>query len=60
MVAIFTYNIPVSEKGFSDAACPLITLSDYDILVRKALETNYINEEDLKVLRDFKQALANK
>jgi len=60
MVAIFTYNLPIAEKGFSDATCPLVTLSDYDILVRKALETHYISDNDLKVLQDFKQLLANK
>jgi orotate phosphoribosyltransferase len=60
MVAIFTYNLPRAEKGFSDANCLLVTLSDYDILVKKALENNYISEEDLTVLRDFKQALASK
>jgi orotate phosphoribosyltransferase len=60
MVAIFTYNLPMAAKGFSDADCLLVTLSDYDILVKKALETNYITEEDLKVLQEFKQILANK
>ena len=60
MVAIFTYNLPIAEKGFSDADCLLVTLSDYDILVKKALEINYISEEDLIVLQDFKQMLANK
>ena len=60
MVAIFTYNLPIAEKGFSDANCLLVTLSDYDILVKKALEINYISEEDLIVLSDFKQTLANK
>ena len=58
MVAIFTYNLPIAEKGFSDANCLLVTLSDYDILVRKALEIKYITEEDLVVLREFKQTLA--
>jgi orotate phosphoribosyltransferase len=60
MVAIFTYNLPRAEKGFSDANCLLVTLSDYDILVKKALEIKYISEEDLVVLRDFKQTLGNK
>ena len=60
MVAIFTYNLPIAEKGFSDANCLLVTLSDYDILVKKALEINYITEEDLKVLQEFKKVLANK
>jgi orotate phosphoribosyltransferase len=58
MVAIFTYNLPVSENSFRDSACTLITLTDYDILVKKALEINYITEEDLKVLHDFKLALS--
>jgi len=60
MVAIFTYNLPVAEKGFSDSDCILVTLSDYDILVKKALEINYISGEDLKVLKEFKLMLANK
>jgi orotate phosphoribosyltransferase len=60
MVAIFTYNLPIAEKGFLDSNCLLVTLSDYDILVKRALEINYITEEDLKVLREFKQVLANK
>ena len=60
MVAIFTYNLPKAEKGFADANCLLVTLSDYDILVQKALETRYITEEDLRVLHEFKQTLANK
>ena len=60
MVAIFTYNLPRAERGFADANCLLVTLSDYDILVQKALETKYITEEDLKVLHEFKQTLANK
>jgi orotate phosphoribosyltransferase len=60
MVAIFTYNLPIAEKGFSDSDCMLVTLSDYDILVKRALEIKYITEDDLKVLQEFKQVLANK
>jgi orotate phosphoribosyltransferase len=58
MVAIFTYNLPVAIEGFAEADCTLVTLSDYDILVQKALEINYINEEDLKVLKEFKETLS--
>jgi orotate phosphoribosyltransferase len=60
MVAIFTYNLPVSERGFTEAQCPLYTLTDYDILIEKALERKYITQEDLKVLRAFKETLANR
>jgi orotate phosphoribosyltransferase len=58
MVAIFTYNLPVSVSRFSEAGCPLITLSDYEILIEKALQTGYINEDDLTVLKDFKTSLS--
>jgi orotate phosphoribosyltransferase len=60
MVAIFTYNLPVADRSFKESACPLITLTDYDILVNKALEIDYISEDDLVVLKEFKQMLANK
>lgn len=56
MVAIFTYNLPVSLQKFKEADCPLVTLSDYDILIEQALATNFVSEEDLKVLNDFKSA----
>ena len=58
MVAIFTYNLPVSISRFKESGCPLITLTDYEILIEKAYKTNYINEDDLKVLREFKTSLS--
>jgi orotate phosphoribosyltransferase len=60
MVAIFTYNIPVSEEKFQAANCPFLTLTDYDNLMEKALETGYISPGDIEMLREFKQTLANK
>ena len=58
MVAIFTYNLPVSISRFKEAGCPLITLTDYEILIEKALKTDYINEDDFRVLREFKTSLS--
>jgi len=60
MVAIFTYNLPVSKIGFKDAKCPVITLTDYDILIEQALATKYITEDDLSVLKTFKETLTKK
>ena len=60
MVAIFTYNLPVSIEGFKNANCSLITLTDYDILVEQALNINYITKDDLTVLKIFKETLAKK
>lgn len=53
MLAIFTYNLSIAEKNFTRENCPLITLTDYDHLLIKALEINYISQADLIILRDF-------
>jgi orotate phosphoribosyltransferase len=57
MVAIFTYNLFKAEKAFQEADCTLITLTDYDHLIQKALETGYIQQDDIKILQDFKKSL---
>lgn len=58
MVAIFTYNLPKAVKAFDAAACKLITLTDYETLILKAVETGYISEKDQKILKEFKEALS--
>ena len=57
MVAIFSYNLQKAEKAFKDAECMLVTLTDYDHLVMKALEIGYITDADAKILQDFKKTL---
>ncbi len=58
MIAIFTYNLSRADKAFKEAKCTLITLTDYDHLIQKALEINYISEEDLFILKEFKKSLS--
>jgi len=50
MVAIFSYDLTIAKENFEKADCKLITLSDYNFLIRKAVETNYINESDIQSL----------
>lgn len=50
MVAIFSYNLSKAVQNFEEAKCTLFTLSDYDELIRQAIESNYISEKDLKSL----------
>jgi orotate phosphoribosyltransferase len=50
MVAIFSYNLDSAKKNFADSKCRLITLSDYNSLINEALESNYINEEEMQSL----------
>ena len=59
MAAIFTYGFPIAEKRFSDAAVNIITLSNYNSMLEAALATNYIREEDLATLKEWRRDPAN-
>jgi len=55
MVAIFSYGLPIAEQNFAAANCKLITLSDYDALIGKAAEEEYISKKDEASLRDWRK-----
>lgn len=55
MVAIFTHGFPVAEKQFKDAKVPLLTLSNYDAVIKEALRINYINKVDIAVLEQWRK-----
>lgn len=54
MVAIFTYGFKVAAENFKKAKCPLITLSNYDILIQQAIQSNFVSDKDLKPLRSWR------
>ncbi|MFC2150924.1 orotate phosphoribosyltransferase [Bacteroidota bacterium] len=54
MVAIFTYGFQISEKNFEQAKITLSTLSNYEVLINSALESNYIKESDLETLKNWR------
>lgn len=55
MVAMFSYGFPVAQKAFKDADVELVTLSNYNAMLDAALSTNYIREEDLDTLREWRK-----
>lgn len=55
MAAIFTYGFDRAAQNFIDHKCPLVTLANYETLIKKALETNYITEKDLKPLEEWRK-----
>jgi orotate phosphoribosyltransferase len=55
MVASYTYGFPVAEKAFDDAGIQLVTLTDYDHVVKQALKTGYIKEQDLTMLEEWRR-----
>lgn len=59
MVAIFTYGFVTSENNFKQEDVVLHTLSDYDNLLERALETNYISNNELNVLSKWKDNPSN-
>lgn len=56
MVASHTYGFPVAEKAFADAGVKLITLTDYDSIIAKAVETDYISEADVEMLKEWRKS----
>ena len=59
MAAIFTYGFPLAIKRFKEAGVNLFTLSNYNAMLEAALETQYIREEDLETLKEWRQDPAN-
>ena len=55
VVAIFSYNLQKGFKVFEDANCEYHTISNYDYLLEAALEEDYIAEEDLVKLNEWKK-----
>lgn len=56
MAAIFTYGFPKAAESFEKANCKLVTLSDYNSLLQQACESNFIKEEDLAHLSEWREA----
>ncbi|MFP2997719.1 orotate phosphoribosyltransferase [Spongiivirga sp. MCCC 1A20706] len=55
MLAIFTYGFEVASDNFKDNNLELHTLSNYNYLLEQALNTNYINEDQLSVLSSWNE-----
>ncbi|MGY6522691.1 MAG: orotate phosphoribosyltransferase [Mongoliitalea sp.] len=55
MVAIFTYGFEVAKESFAAAEVPLICLSDYSSMLPQALANDYINDETLASLVEWRK-----
>jgi len=55
MLAIFTYGFSVSVDNFDRTNVELHTLSDYAHLIEQAVETNYIKEDQLNTLSEWRK-----
>jgi orotate phosphoribosyltransferase len=55
MLAIFTYGFSKAENAFNEADCRLDTLSNYNELVERAIDSGYIDKEELATLKKWRE-----
>lgn len=55
MVASYTYGFAVAEEAFAKAGVKLVTLTDYEHVVERALETEYIQDSDVELLHRWRK-----
>jgi orotate phosphoribosyltransferase len=59
MVAIFSYGFPQASESFSKAGLELTTLSQYDVLIKCAINNGEIRENELQKLMQWREDPAN-
>ena len=55
MVSIFTYGLEIAEENFKNKNCELVSLGDYEHLIKQALESNYIKKEEESTLMEWRK-----
>lgn len=55
MVAIFTYGFDVAAENFEKAGVKLICLSDYSSMLPQAIANNYIDQDTLASLEEWRK-----
>ncbi len=59
MVASYTYGFEVAKKAFDEAGVTLLTLTNYEAVLDVALQTGYIQENQVPVLHEWRDDPAN-
>ena len=55
IVSIFNYGFQAAADLFHHAGCPVYSLSNYETMLRIAVETGYIGEDNLDTLREWRE-----
>jgi orotate phosphoribosyltransferase len=59
MASIFTYGFDQAVSNFKQESCKLICLADYASLLEVALKEQYIHNDEMEVLRSWRQDPSN-
>ena len=54
MIAIFTYGFQVAAEAFEEAKCPVFILSDYNMMITKAISDGYVKESEAEMLSKWR------
>ena len=55
MVASYTYGFPVAEQAFKEANVKLLTLTDYEAVLKVAVNIGYVDQEDIPTLNEWRK-----
>lgn len=55
VLAIFTYGFDEAREAFKNAGCPWDALSSYPALLEEAARENYIGQEELAALQEWRK-----
>jgi orotate phosphoribosyltransferase len=55
IVAIFTYGLEKAKRAFAENNVEVYTLTDYDTLIKTAVELGVVTEQDLATLRKWRE-----
>ena len=55
MVSIFTYGFDAATENFKANDCEYVSLCDYKTLLPQAIESQYIEESDLTILKQWRE-----
>jgi orotate phosphoribosyltransferase len=56
MVSVFDYDFESKREQFKKEKCELVSLSDYEHVLRKAIELEYIDEKKLGILQEWRHS----
>ena len=56
MMAIFTYQLDAATEAFKKANCDLVTISNYEALIKKAVEENYVSDDQMASLIKWRKS----
>ena len=56
LIAIFTYQFDVASKAFEENKCLFYTLSNYETLIKAAIDNNYVQQAHLETLSEWRKS----